>query len=73
VLLCLSDFFFSSGWVIHHCIRFEAPSAERQFADLNVIEGNTVEGGFRHFTVNVGQGKSGRSTTAFHLFNYQFW
>jgi hypothetical protein len=57
---------------IHHGIRFEAPSAERQFAGLNVIEGNTVEGSLRHFMANVGQGKSGRSTTVFHLFNYQF-
>jgi hypothetical protein len=25
------------------------------------------------FTTNVGQGKSGQSTTAFQMFNYQFW
>jgi hypothetical protein len=46
---------------------FEAPSAERQFADPNVMEGNTVEGSFRHFTANMGQGKASRGRQRQHL------
>ena len=46
---------------------FEAPSAERQFADPNVIEGNTAERSFRHFTANMGQGKASRDGQRQHI------